>query len=380
MIDTIVLLIPSSQFIIIKPSNFIPCADLVYKNAANRAFQNITAAERKSGIYKPRLTLSRHITVDNAIATHKSLTAATIALKIEFSAPKLLLGNNCEEIENKDFETMIAKLHTLLFEMGVQIDIDNLRQAPIIAIHYAKNIVLTDGSTPYHYIQKIKSSYIPARVDATQTDYRNAGHSFKLHCNSYEVIFYDKIYDLQQAKQSSKRAIDAYNNFDIKILDGMRSKKKKFEVLRMEVRLNKCSKIKQLFNKIDIKIDLTLRKLFKPAIARKVLLHYVQEIEQKRPRLLEFRSTSDEALLCSLVINNPSLTPKQILQFFGFKKILESMSMHELKRIIAKKHERSWDRFMKEIELINIPSKDEPFEVIKKQLLRYKPLRLSKKL
>lgn len=287
-----------------------------------------------------------------------------------------MLGNNCEEIENKDFKTMITKLHICLFEMGVQIDIENLQQAPIIAIHYAKNIVLTDGSTPYHYIQKIKNSYIPARVDTTQTDYRNAGHSFKLHCNSYEVIFYDKIYDMQQAKQSSKRAVDAHHHFDIKILDNMRSKKKKFEVLRMEVRLNKCSKIKQLFNKIDIKTDLTLRKLFKPAIARKVLLHYLQEIEQKRPRLLEFKAVSDESLLCSLVINNPSLTPKQILQFFGFKKILESMSMHELKRIIAKKHERSWNRFMKEIELLHIPSKDKPFEIIRQQINRYKPLKI----
>lgn len=377
MIDTIVLLIPSSQFKIIKPNNFIPCADLVYKNAINRAVQNLTASERKSGIYKPRLTLSRHSTIDNR-TTHKSQTAATIALKIEFSAPKLLLGNNCEEIENKDFETMIAKLHALLFEMGIQIDRANLRQAPIITIHYAKNIVLTDGSTPYHYIQKIKSSYIPTRVDTTQTDYRNAGHSFKLHCNSYEVIFYDKIYDLQQAKQSSKRAIDAHNNFDIKILDGMRSKKKKFEVLRMEVRLNKCSKIKQLFNKIDVKTDLTLRKLFKPAIARKVLLHYIQEIEQKRPRLLEFRATSDEALLCSLRINNPSLTPKQILQFFGFKKILETKTMHEVKRILAAKYERSWDRFMKEIEHINIPSNDKPFEIIKKQIARCNPLKIKR--
>lgn len=77
MIDTIVLLIPSSQFQILKPKNFIPSSDLVYKNMADKAVQYATASQRKMGIYKPRLTLTRHITIDNRLqsTTHKTETA-----------------------------------------------------------------------------------------------------------------------------------------------------------------------------------------------------------------------------------------------------------------------------------------------------------------
>lgn len=381
MIDTIVLLVNSEQFKIIQPNAFTPSADLVYKHEAIKATANATAKERKLGIYKPRLTLTRHRVIDNrSNIANKSNAKSNIALKIEFSAPHILYGNNFEELQNKDFQILAAKLHEILLDMGIKIDLDNLKQANVTAIHYAKNIALTDGSTPFHFIQKIKQAYIPKRIDSNQTNYRNAGHSFKLHCNSYEIVFYDKIYDLQQSKISKKRTVDIHSNFDIKILEKMRAKKRKFEILRIEVRLNKCSKIKQLFKKLSINTSLTFQKLFKAAIARKILLHYIQMIEQKRPALLEFQATSDEAFISMLIVQNPQLKPKQILQYFGFRKVLECMTLHELKMIMAKHHERSFARLIKEIETIKMPHANKSFEIIKKQIDRYKPLKLRRML
>ena len=82
-----------------------------------------------------------------------------------------------------------------------------LAQALVPAIYHSKTILLTAGSTPYHYINKIKEANIKLSLDVNQTDYRNDGHRFKWHSNSYEVIFYDKIKDLEKAKQSNKRAL-----------------------------------------------------------------------------------------------------------------------------------------------------------------------------
>lgn len=120
-------------------------------------------------------------------------------------------------------------------------------------------------------------------MDVNQTDYRNDGHSYKWHCNSYEVIFYDKIKDLEKAKQSGKRAIEkdpsslflskinsrnlklrrTGNDLLLNFFKKLKSREK-LEVFRMEVRLNKRQKIKQLFEKLNIKNDLTFKKLFKP--------------------------------------------------------------------------------------------------------------------
>ena len=46
-------------------------------------------------------------------------------------------------------------------------------------------------------------------------------------------------------------------------------KRNKLEILKLEVRLNKRQKIKQLFNKLGISADLTFKKLFKASYFKK---------------------------------------------------------------------------------------------------------------
>lgn len=113
----------------------------------------------------------------------------------------------------------------------------------------------------------------------------------------------------------------------------------------MEVRLNKRQKIKQLFKALGIKSDLTLKKLFKPAIAKKVLLHYLDELESKRPILLDYKA-DNETLLADLVFYNPELSPTKILQLFGLKQALNVMSPRELRMLFAKYNQRAWYKLM----------------------------------
>lgn len=369
MIDTVVLLLPSRQFTIDKPEKFTPCSDMIYQHRAIKAVLNSSAQERKLGIYKPRLTLSKRKNIQGI---------SEIMLTIEASLPKLLWGNNLDELRAKDLASITMIIHSLLQEAGVNIAPIDIENAEVIAVHYAKNIVFKDGSTPFHYIQKIQQMAKPAALDSNQTDYRNAGHCFKYHCNAYEVVFYDKLFDLQTSQtKGSKRAIDGDCVFDMKSLNKIRNKRKKFEMLRMEVRINKRSKLKQLLQTLKIKTDLTLRKLFRPAIAQKVLLHYIDRIENKRSLLIDFKPQSDRALLTAIALSNPRLKAKQVLQFFGIKKVLESVSFDELKRIIATENKASWTRLLKELETVVMPSSEKPFEPIKEQLRKYNPLKLS---
>ncbi len=364
MIDTITLLIPPQQYKIIH-DNFVPCATFVFQHKTLKAICNPS----KKNIYKPRLTISRRKDLDGI---------SQIMLTIELSLPKLLFGNNLEELKYKDFNTLIFKLHEILYEMGVEINIDDLKNAAILTIHYSKNIALTDGSIPFSYIQKIKELHSPKNLDTNQTNYRNSGHCFKYHCNSYEIVFYDKIHDLQKAEISSKRAIDNHQNITSSSLSKLRTGRKKFEILRMEVRLNTRRKMKQLFTKLHIKSDLTFRKLFKPAIAQKVLLSYVRQLDHKCCSFIDFKPLNDKALLSTLVLYNPTLRAKQILQFFGFKKILETMTIDELRNILKQSDKSNWNKLIKELDSIIIPSPGQPFEIIKKQIQKYNPLKIRK--
>ena len=147
-------------------------------------------------------------------------------LTIELSLPKLLFGNNFDELVLSDFNPVTILLKSRLKDMGIMVFTKVLENAPISAIHYSKNIPLTDGTTPHYLISKIKEANIKLSLDVNQTDYRNDGHSYKWHSNSYEVAFYDKIKDLQQAKKSESRTIEKDNASQLELFEELSKRTK----------------------------------------------------------------------------------------------------------------------------------------------------------
>jgi len=305
----------------------------------------------------------------NATGRHE----ATLA--IEFSAPKLLYGNNFDELTENDFTPVIELLQSKLKEMGVGVFTNILEIAPVSVVHYSKNIPLTDGTTPHYLISKIKEANISLSLDVNQTDYRNDGHSYKWHSNSYEVAFYDKLKDLEMAKKSEKRAIENDNAIQLKLFETFKERKR-LEVMRMEVRLNKRQKIGQLFRSLDIQSELTLKNLFSHGIAQQVLLHYLDELENKRLALFDYKPTTTSTLLADLVINNPSISIRKTIQLFGLKQAFDGTTPRELRNIFGKYGQRSWYRLISEAKKIKLPTTKSPFGVVREHLTHFEPLKL----
>lgn len=372
MIDTIVLILSPDKYHISEPPKFTPSAAWIFKDnfknySSIKSKQNNSKKDLLSGIYKPQLTLSYHRGIDGFYE---------ILLRIELSLPKLLYGNNFNELQYKDFNEIIDKLVITLKSMGVIVGKNNLSEAQVLSIHYSKNIPLIDGSTPYHYINKIREANVKLSLDINQTDYRNEGHSYKWHANSYEVIFYDKIKDLEKSKQSSKRSLEIDSELQFDLIKHF-SSRHKLEFLRMEVRLNKRSKIKHLFKTLNIQAELTFKKLFKPAISKKILLYYFDELENNRSPLLKFKINDDKAFINLLAFNNPKITPKQVMTILGFKRALEVANLRELKSILGKFNPQSWYRLIKESSAIKLPIADNSFRCIKDCLLKFKAIKLN---
>lgn len=365
MVDTMKLTLDKSMIAGIEKSLF----QKETQNASRGYFtlvQNPTKAELQNGLYKPRLTLTNRFNTSG----QRGLTLA-----IEFSAPKLLFGNNFDELTDSEFLALIDKLEEVLKTMGVRVFHKLMLVAPVSAIHYSKNVPLTDGSTPHYLISKIKEANIPLALDVNQTDYRNDGHSYKWHSNSYEVAFYDKIKDLEMAKKSDKRAIEKDNALQLNLFDG-NTERKKLEVLRMEVRLNNRQKMKQLFKTLKIEKELTFQNLFSQNISQQVLLHYLSEMEKQRPKLLDYRVSNPKALLADLIINNSKQKPLKILQSFGLKQALATITPRELRAMFSKYTDRSWYRLFAEAKSIQLPITKSPFDVIRKNLTSFEPLKL----
>src|SRR5437870_4162294 len=109
MIDTIVLTLKPEHFAIMDHAKFSPSTEGIYKhpyytigrNGFIKCVQNPTQEDMKDRVYKPRLTVTKRI----------GTGGFQITMRIEFSAPKLLFGNNFDEVEETDFEEITKRLN-----------------------------------------------------------------------------------------------------------------------------------------------------------------------------------------------------------------------------------------------------------------------------
>ena len=374
MLDTIVLTLSEGMYTIFDPDKFEPSARLITDNSTplgGRGYltvkQNPTKSELLAGNYKPRLTLTTRF-------NHTGRREPT--LRIELSMPKLLFGNNFDELSDNDFDRATDLLKTKLSEMGVKVFTQFLLNAPVSSIHYSKNIPLTDGTTPHYLISKIKEANINIGLDVNQTDYRNDGTSYKWHANSYEVTFYDKVRDYLVSKKSEKRAIERKDNAIQLDLFNAFKPIPQFEVLRMEVRLGTRQKIKQVLKLIDSDVEPAYRNLFSQSIAQKVLIHYLDTKDRARPSLLDYAPKTPSELLAELAISNPSLSSSRILQLFGLKQALNSLDVRELRAILGNRKPTSWYKLMVVVQNLNLPKCPNPLAVIRNSIQDFKPLKL----
>lgn len=373
MIDTVVLTLKQNMFTIFERDKFTPSASEIYNasyqrggRAFRKCIQNPTPRELKSGIYKPRLTLTRRV---NREGNYE------ITLRVEFSIPKLIHGNNFDELTDEDFPKAIQKLKMVLRDMGVYVLEQHLINAPVSSVHFSKNIILTDYTTPYTYLRQLIKLNINKRLDTNRTDFRNEGHSFKYRANSFEVVFYDKIKDLEQAKGSEKRAEEKDNALQLDLFDAIKQRDP-LEVLRMEIRLNKRYKINQILRKIDKTVEPTFVNIFSKDTAQKVLLYYLNEIEEAYPPLLIYQYDSPKKFFERLLIANPKLKPTQALEMTGFRSLLDEIGVREYRQMIKRHGDYYWYSLNKKMKKLNKADEVSVFSVLREELTEFKPLKL----
>ena len=374
MIDTVVMTLRSWNFRIIDPDRFEPSARFILNGSKPlgargyfTAYQNPTKEEFRKGIYKPRLTLINRYDFN--------LKKRETSLRIELSIPKLLFGNNFDEVTFSDLTRSVELLRTGLANMSVAVSEYSIYHAPISAIHYSKNIVLTDGTTTSYLSRKLKECNFKLPLDVNQADYRNEGHSYRWHCNSYEIVFYDKLKDLEIAKISEKRTIEKDYQLQLNLNKTVR-KTSPFEIIRLEARLNKRQKIRQDLKKINFPVDLIYKNLFNPEISRKILLKYIDEMAARRYPIIDYHPPNIEAMLSDLIVRNPNLGIKKALQLIGLKQILDSVPFRALRTMFNSYSKRSWYRLVSDAKKVNLPSVMSPFKIIRDHINQFKPVKL----
>lgn len=375
--DTVALTIREKDFKIFEHDRFSPCSKNLYVppyikvtgRSPFKAVNNPTKEDVRKYGYLPRLTLIKAL----------RRGGFTTFLKIEFSVPKLLHGNNFDEVSESDFGESSWKIVDVLRSMGVLIRNPKIvAQSEVSSIHYSKNIILTDFSEPYTYLKEISKLNINRILDTNQTDFRNEGHSVKYRSNDFEVIFYDKLKDLKRARISERRAIEKDNASQLNLFEFVKTVKP-FEVLRFEVRIGSRRKIKQLLKKYGfVKRGLAFNELFSRAISQKILLSVLQEMEVAYPKILKSKETLFDDLFVQLKLNNPTLGFSRLLALVGARVMLDETGVRTFRKRADMCGRTCWYRLNRLMKELALEDERDVFRVLVEAVERFEPVKLEK--
>ena len=377
MIDTVVLTLHLSDFRISRAAygRFSPSAQGFFEKpyipfggkAFVKAECNPTKSDKATGLYFPRLTLVK--------AARKGSIAIT--LRIEFSAPKILYGNNLDELDQPDLAKICQTLHMRLAHYGVHVGVDLLVSASVSAIHYGKNIPLVDFSLPSVHIRQVAKTNTTLWKDVNESDYRNGGYGIKQHTREWELIIYDKLRDLQQAKKSDSKAYSQDNYTQLDILDRYKPKQP-FQVLRIEARYNTPKRIRLLLKSIGQQsTPLVFNQLFSKEIARKVLGFEVESLERQYPILANAAPSTLASLLIDLRINNPTASFSLLMQSIGYHALLQETGTRDI-RTIGIENPDDWSKFQHTIRILKLSGiVHSPFQLLRDSIDTFETFKLE---
>lgn len=368
MIDTVVLTIPS--FTVLEPDRFSPSLKNIDSDRfGSRPYltyvQNPTKQELRQGNYKPRLTVTKRAVYGSYSKT----------LKIEFSIPKLLFGNNFDEVSEGDFRDIINKLRMKLREMGIELFSSQLENARVATIHYSKNFAFTDYTPASLILRELSKIDLTKRLDLNRTHFRNEGHALYYYARSFSVVFYDKMKELQV---SDARAIEKDREIQLNLFKKT-EEKNPLEVLRMEVRLCDTRKIKSLLRSINKQEDITLRGLFQKEIAQKILNLYWNDVLENLS-FLEFSTSEPFDFAENILKNNPTINLKTGLSYFGALTLINSTGTRRFRQLINERFsDRTWQRLKRNLKGINRLSIDKykPIQAMSDILSSFEPIKLK---
>lgn len=196
---------------------------------------------------------------------------------IEIALPKVLYGQNLNEIYEHQWEEIIQAIYTMLLQFGIQISIDELRDTPHISrIDFCKNIVIRSSVEDFiALLQKLKKQ--------RSRTYSKYDTTVSYGTKKKRLVIYDKIKEVI-CNASSDESATTYKLAKLLIT---LQEVSDIHVIRVEQRLygrqTIVRELKPLFNSEDI----TFKSLFSQKVASYILTkHWAKVTHEEKFKLL----------------------------------------------------------------------------------------------
>lgn len=347
MIDTVVLSIPKSMAILRdRTAEGVPEWDMQAKTGIYKKFvKNPSSKDKESGLYFPRLT---------GLIRSRGRMESESTIRIEFSVPKLIYGNNVDELTDTQFPEVIKTLRSRLVLMGVTFAEKDLVEAPVMSVHYSKNVQLKNGYTSQYVIGELNKINLNKRFDLTRARYMNDGQSLYAYTQAHSLVIYDKIADLIRGK---KRSIDREQSFEQQSLFAPLAKRPEpVEILRFEIRLSRRQKINALFKKFGYGPDPTFQDVFDTEKSKSVVKYYWDTMLSGNMMLLFTYCPGTKDLVKRILLTDRNMKAKEAIYRAGLIwACREGNGIRELRTALAKHaNDRTWYRIANDAKDIGI--------------------------
>lgn len=299
-----------------------------------KATCNPTALSKKQGKYQPRLTYYQR---------PRSSYRMEYELAIELSLPKLVFGNNYDELQDIEFAVVVKRLQDALKEMGIWLFTHQIEVMDVRAIHFSKNFVFTDYTSCSSILQMLRTADISKTYDVQDTNFRNGGYVFHVHTNSLDIAFYDKLADLRQAKTSDKRAVEKDNHVQLNMLD-LLARQKPLSIMRYEVRLNGRKKVIDSLGSVGFSEPLSFKNVYSFELAKNVLEHHWQKFFDNLPKLVLDADEPDK-LLANILMSGDVAGPVQAAARLGLAILVQGSEQRLLRTMFEERFgKHAWAR------------------------------------
>lgn len=339
MIDTVVLSI--------QPQKYVSESDLSgagwelqnFSQGYKKFVKNQTARQKQEGIYRPR---PRYIN-----------RGRSGLLQFEFSIPKLIFGNNVDEVCEKDFDNVLQTLQTRLRDFGIYQFAPNLRKASVSAFHPSKNILLAEGYRASGVIKELRKINLTQKLDLTRDSFRNDGHSLHLHAKSHELVMYDKAFDLPLPK--SKAVDKDQTPMQLSLFQQFKEQERVPEILRIEARLSGKRKMNAMLQKNGFPKNPTFEDIFKESVCKKIVASYWNEMVVKENLFLFGLSPSPKQTLKNLIKSYPDIKPKEAAYLVGLDQLCkDGDGIREYRGMVeGQATRRTWYRIASDMKRLN---------------------------
>lgn len=366
MVDTVKLLLNIPNPLALDGSRFEPMSLRQLANArpGARTYLNPSKKYAAMGKYMPNLTMFKRVRDEKVV----------YQLAIEFSAPKIVYGNNFDELKESDFPTILEHLITSLYELlNYRFFTSQLANADITEWHPSKNVVFLDYTACQTVLNGLSKLDISRRFDVQKTDFRE-GHVLHIHTNSMDIAFYDKLADMRRAKISPKRAVEKdWLPKQLSLLDTL-EEYKPIEIFHYEVRLNGRAAVKRAYPELS---EWTFAAMFTTPNCKRILIDHWKRIT-KSVDMLALDAEKPLELLQNYLADNPTATPQAALAAVAGLLVIKQTSVIELRTTLeAHFKTTTWSR-VKKLLKAPTPHRFTYFVHVDEALQRFEPTEMKK--